>query len=132
MRPPWVRFWGDHFANLLGAQNKIGAGAMGRPITELVEEASVTVGSVKLTDLALYQRNARTHPQDQIEEIKASVRAFGFTNPILADLDDGGVIAAGHGRNMAVEQMLSTEEAVRLRNGKVLPAGDGPVIDCSA
>jgi len=85
-----------------------------------------------LTDLALYERNARTHPQDQIEEIKASIRAFGFTNPILADLEDGGVIAAGHGRHMAVEQMYDADEEVRLPNGKALPAGCVPVIDCSA
>jgi len=72
---------------------------MGHQITKIEEEASVTVALVRLTDLAPYERNARTHPQDQIEEIKASIRAFGFTNPILADLDDGGVIAAGHGRH---------------------------------
>jgi len=105
---------------------------MGRQNTELKEEAGVTVALVRLTDLAHYERNARTHPQDQIEEIKASIRAFGFTNPILADLDDGGVIAAGHGRHMAVEQMYEVGEDVRLPNGKVLPTGHVPVIDCSA
>jgi len=104
---------------------------MGSLITKLKEDASVTVALIKLTDLALYERNARTHLQDQIEEIKASIRAFGFTNPILADLDDGGVIAAGHGRHMAVEQMYEAEEDVRLPNGKALPAGYVPVIDCS-
>ncbi|HCQ63646.1 MAG TPA: hypothetical protein DIU07_00005, partial [Rhodobacteraceae bacterium] len=105
---------------------------MGSLITERKEEASVTVGLVRLTDLALYERNARTHPQDQIEEIKASIRAFGFTNPIQADLDDGGVIAASHGRHVVVEQMYEAEEDVRLPNGKTLPAGYVPVIDCSA
>ena len=105
---------------------------MGHLITELEDEVGVAVALVRLTDLAPYDRNARTHPQDQIEEIKASIRAFGFTSPILADLDDGGVIAAGHGRHMALEQMLEAEEEIRLPNGKVLPAGYVPVIDCSA
>jgi hypothetical protein len=41
-------------------------------------------------------RNARTHPKRQLEQIKASIAAFGFTNPILADPD--GNIIAGHGR----------------------------------
>lgn len=41
-------------------------------------------------------RNARTHPKRQIEQIKSSIEAFGFTNPIL--VDEGGVIIAGHGR----------------------------------
>src|SRR3981189_3404188 len=41
-------------------------------------------------------RNARTHSAAQVAEIAGSIRAFGFTNPILAG-DDGDVIA-GHGR----------------------------------
>lgn len=70
---------------------------MGRQITELEKEAAVTVGLVALTDLALYERNARTHPQDQIEEIKASIRAFGFTNPTsrMSCNVSGGCITPG-------------------------------------
>ena len=41
-------------------------------------------------------RNARTHSDAQVAEIAGSIRAFGFTNPILAG-EDGDVIA-GHGR----------------------------------
>ena len=48
-------------------------------------------------------RNARTHPKRQIEQIVASIRAFSFTNPILADPD--GVIIAGHGRLRAAKEM---------------------------
>lgn len=43
-----------------------------------------------------YERNARTHSNGQIEQIMASIKEFGFTNPILASAD-GGVLA-GHGR----------------------------------
>lgn len=46
-----------------------------------------------------YARNARTHSEDQINQISASIREFGFTNPILID-DENGVIA-GHGRLQA-------------------------------
>ncbi|WP_439573830.1 site-specific DNA-methyltransferase [Phreatobacter sp.] len=46
-------------------------------------------------------RNARTHPRRQIEQIRASIEAFGFTNPILADPD--GRIIAGHGRLLAAK-----------------------------
>jgi len=48
-------------------------------------------------------RNARTHPKQQIDQIVASIRQFGFVNPILAD-PDGGIIA-GHGRFMAAKAM---------------------------
>jgi DNA modification methylase len=47
--------------------------------------------------------NARTHPKRQIEQIVASIRAFGFTNPILIDPD--GSVIAGHGRLLAAKAM---------------------------
>src|SRR5438477_9836783 len=52
-------------------------------------------------------RNARTHSDAQIAEIAGSIRAFGFTNPILAG-DDGDVIA-GHGR-LAAARLLGLAE----------------------
>lgn len=52
-------------------------------------------------DLTPDPQNARAHPRRQIEQIKASIRTFGFTNPILADPD--GAIIAGHGRRIAAK-----------------------------
>lgn len=95
------------------------------------KKIDLAIALVAMADLAPYERNARTHPQSQIDEIKESIRRFGFTNPILADLDDGGLIAAGHGRQMAVEQMLEAGETIKLPNGQKLPDGHLPVIDCS-
>lgn len=58
-------------------------------------------------------RNARTHPKRQIEQIVASIRAFGFTNPILADPE--GVIIAGHGRLRAAKELgLATVPVIEL------------------
>ena len=47
-------------------------------------------------DLRAHAGNARLHSAEQIEQIKASMLAFGFTNPLLVDED--GVLIAGHGR----------------------------------
>jgi DNA modification methylase len=55
-------------------------------------------------------RNARTHPKRQIEQIIASIRAFGFTNPILTD--EGGRLIAGHGRLRAAKEMGLVEVPV--------------------
>ena len=55
-------------------------------------------------------RNARTHPKRQIEQIVASIRAFGFTNPILADPE--GNLIAGHGRLRAAREIGLTEVPV--------------------
>jgi len=53
-----------------------------------------------------YTRNARTHSDEQVAQIAASIAEFGFTNPILAGSD--GVIVAGHGR-LAAAQKLGLE-----------------------
>ena len=55
-------------------------------------------------------RNARTHSKKQIEQISASIRAFGFTNPILADPE--GNIIAGHGRLRAAKELNLNEVPV--------------------
>ena len=47
-----------------------------------------------LTDLIPDPRNARTHPKRQIDQLRASIEAFGFTNPILADIKDGKASSA--------------------------------------
>jgi DNA modification methylase len=65
-------------------------------------------------------RNARTHPKRQLEQIIASIREFGFTNPIL--LDPEGVVIAGHGRLLAAKAMglveVPTIELVGLTEAK--------------
>ncbi|MEO0870603.1 MAG: DNA methyltransferase [Pseudomonadota bacterium] len=58
-------------------------------------------------------RNARTHSKKQIAQIIASIRAFGFTNPILADPQ--GNLIAGHGRLRAAREMnLATVPVITL------------------
>jgi DNA modification methylase len=61
------------------------------------------VESWPLARLIPYARNARTHSPEQVAQIAASIREFGFNNPILADLA-GGIIA-GHGRVLAARQL---------------------------
>src|SRR5712691_399226 len=48
-------------------------------------------------------RNARTHSEAQVSEIAGSIRAFGFTNPIL--VGEEGDVVAGHGRLAAARQL---------------------------
>jgi site-specific DNA-methyltransferase (adenine-specific) len=54
-----------------------------------------------------YIRNARTHSEEQIAQIAASIAEFGFTNPVLID-KDGGIIA-GHGRVQAARKLGMSE-----------------------
>jgi|SRR6266481_4690165 len=55
-------------------------------------------------------RNARTHSPAQVAEIAGSIRAFGFSNPILVGAD--GDIIAGHGRLAAARQLGLTQVPV--------------------
>jgi ParB-like chromosome segregation protein Spo0J len=56
-----------------------------------------------LDKLIPYAKNSRTHSEEQIAQIAGSIKAFGFTNPILVGGD--GVIVAGHGRLSAARQL---------------------------
>ena len=57
----------------------------------------------KVADLTPYARNSRTHSDEQVAQIAASIKEWGFTTPVLIDAD--GVIIAGHGRAMAAQRL---------------------------
>ena len=62
---------------------------------------------VGIESLIPYARNSRTHSDAQVAQIAASIREFGFTNPVLIDAE-GGIIA-GHGRVLAARKLQLTE-----------------------
>jgi DNA modification methylase len=69
--------------------------------------------------LVPYARNARTHSDAQVAQIAASIREFGFTNPILVDGDRG--VIAGHGRLLAARK-LGMAEVPTLELSHLTPA----------
>ena len=62
---------------------------------------------VSIEALIPFARNSRTHSDEQVAQIAASIKEFGFTNPVLID-KDGGIIA-GHGRVMAARKLKMSE-----------------------
>ncbi len=60
-----------------------------------------------IESLIPYARNARTHSEEQIAQIAASIREFGFNNPILVDGRRG--VIAGHGRILAARKLEMTQ-----------------------
>jgi len=72
--------------------------------------------TVPTASLIPYVRNARTHSPAQVDKIAASIREFGFLNPIITDGQNG--IVAGHGRVMAAQKLgldtLPTIDAAHL------------------
>ncbi len=67
----------------------------------------LTVIYKPIGDLIPYARNSRTHSDAQVAQIAASVKEFGFTNPVLID-EEGGIIA-GHGRVLAARKLSMDE-----------------------
>lgn len=62
-----------------------------------------------------YARNSRTHSDAQVAQIAASIREFGWTNPVLVDGDNG--IIAGHGRVLAARKLdVSEVPVIELRH----------------
>lgn len=57
----------------------------------------------QVADLIPHAMNARTHSDEQVAQIAASIREFGFTNPVLIDPKNG--IIAGHGRLLAARKL---------------------------
>jgi len=78
--------------------------------TSFGDEQQLTVEYRPLDALIPYARNPRTHSERQVAEIAASIREFGWTNPILVDGENG--IIAGHGRLLAARQLGMAEVPV--------------------
>ena len=73
----------------------------------------MTIERVKLADIRPYENNAKRHPQNQIDQIAASIQELGYRD--LIAVDENGVIVEGHGRYLALQQIGVLEaEVIRL------------------
>jgi len=73
------------------------------------------ITQIQLEQLIPYVNNSRTHSDEQVAQIAASIKEFGFNNPVLVDKDNG--IIAGHGRVQAARRLGLTEvPCVRLEH----------------
>lgn len=59
--------------------------------------------NIKIEKLKPYEKNARTHSEEQIQKIAASINEFGFISPVL--IDENYMIIAGHGRLLGAEKL---------------------------
>lgn len=69
-----------------------------------------TYKTASVDELIPYARNSRTHSDAQVTKIAASIKEFGFLNPVIVDKENG--IVAGHGRVMAAKKLGMTEVPV--------------------
>jgi ParB-like chromosome segregation protein Spo0J len=64
---------------------------------------NLEVAYIATTDVIPYANNPRTHSDQQVSQVAASIKEFGFNNPILLDEHNG--IIAGHGRLAAAQKL---------------------------
>jgi hypothetical protein len=69
----------------------------------------------KVADLVPYARNARTHSPEQVDQIAASIKEWGWTTAVL--VDEAGEIIAGHGRILAAQKLKIAEVPVMVAVG---------------
>ena len=69
----------------------------------------------KIDKLIPYARNSRTHSDEQVAQIAASIKEWGWTTPVL--VDDTGQIIAGHGRTLAARKLGMSEVPVIVAKG---------------
>jgi DNA modification methylase len=65
------------------------------------------IKQTKVSDITPYPKNAKKHPKKQIEQIAASIKEFGFNQPVV--MDKNGVVIVGHGRLEAAKMLGLTE-----------------------
>ena len=71
--------------------------------------------SVPVWDLKPYENNARTHSDEQVDQLTKSIRQFGFNNPIL--VQDDLTVVAGHGRLLAAKKLgLESVPVIKLKH----------------
>jgi ParB-like chromosome segregation protein Spo0J len=77
-----------------------------------MKETAPTIRYLAISQLKTNPNNARTHSKHQVRQIAASIKEFGFTNPVLVDKNN--MVVAGHGR-IAAAQLLGRSQVPTLR-----------------
>jgi DNA modification methylase len=84
-----------------------------------IDPKLTTIKETLVGELIPYASNSRTHSEEQVAQIAASIREFGFTNPILTDGKNG--IIAGHGR-LEAARLLGINEVPTIELAYLTPA----------
>lgn len=94
------------------------------------------ISEIDINELKPYDKNAKKHPQKQVDLLAKSIERFGFTTPLL--INENNEVIAGHGRLLALKQLNRTKanvvrleglsksevKALRLADNKIAEMGE--------
>lgn len=103
----------NHLINDVGHPGGAADSPVASQDINVLQNADRWIEIIPVSELKPHPRNARTHSRKQVSQIVASIKRFGFCNPIL--VDDSNQVIAGHGRLEAAIQLgLSGVPILRL------------------
>lgn len=102
----------------------------------MVKESKLEIVYIQIDNLIPYAKNAKEHPQKQVDLLVENIKRFGFTTPLL--IDEHNNVIAGHGRLLALQKLQATKapcvrmeglseaevKALRLADNKVAELGE--------
>lgn len=87
------------------------------------------IENIKLKDIIEYKNNAKLHPDEQVEQIKRSIKEFGFADCIA--IDENNVIIEGNGRFKALNELQKENYQLRDGNGHTISYDEIPCVRLS-
>lgn len=79
----------------------------------MIGDITLKIETINIKDITEYEKNAKLHPQEQIDQIKKSIIEFGNNDPIA--IDENNVIIEGHGRYKALKELgYNVVEVIKL------------------
>lgn len=87
------------------------------------------IENIKLKDIIEYKNNAKLHPDEQVEQIKKSIKEFGFADCIA--IDENNVIIEGNGRFKALNELQKENYQLRDGNGHTISYDEIPCVRLS-
>ena len=92
-----------------------------------MSKKTLEINQVSVDLIKPYHKNAKKHPKKQVEQVAASIKEFGFNQPLVLDRD--GVLIVGHGR-LEAAKLLGLKEVPAITVNLSEAAAKAQLVTC--